>query len=213
MQKFEPIESIVIPLDRTNVDTDFIIPKQYLKSVKRTGLGPYLFDDWRYLDPGDLTLDNSKRHLNLDCIFNDSHYKKAHILLTGANFGCGSSREHAVWAMMDYGLKAVLAPSFADIFYNNAIKNGLLPVVLNADTIATLFQNTSNNPDYHLTISLAEQTVSDPQSTWHFDITDFDRHCLLEGLDQIALTLKHADKIRTFEAKRKETAPWLFTET
>ena len=213
MQKFEPIESIVIPLDRTNVDTDVIIPKQYLKSVKRTGLGPYLFDDWRYLDPGDLTLDNSKRHLNPDCIFNDSHYKKAHILLTGANFGCGSSREHAVWAMMDYGLKAILAPSFADIFYSNAIKNGLLPVVLDADTIATLFQNTSNNPDYCLTIKLAEQTVSDAQSTWHFDIADFDKHCLLEGLDQIALTLKHADKIRTFEAKRKETAPWLFTET
>ena len=212
MQKFERIESIVIPLDRTNVDTDVIIPKQYLKSVKRTGLGPYLFDDWRYLDPGDLTLDNSKRRLNSDCVFNDSHYKKACILLTGDNFGCGSSREHAVWAMMDYGLKAVIAPGFADIFYNNAIKNGLLPVVLDADTTAALFRNTTDNPDYCLTINLAEQTVNDAQSTWHFEIADFDKRCLLEGLDQIALTLKHTDKIRAFEAKRRETAPWLFTE-
>lgn len=213
MQKFEHVESIVIPLDRTNVDTDVIIPKQYLKSVKRTGLGPYLFDDWRYLDPGDLTLDNSKRRINPDCIFNNPRYKQAHILLTGANFGCGSSREHAVWAMMDYGLKVVLAPGFADIYYNNAIKNGLLPVVLDADTIAMLFRNTSDTPDYRLTVNLAEQTVGDTQSTWHFDIADFDKHCLLEGLDQIALTLEHVDKIRAFEAKHKKNAPWLFTES
>ncbi len=212
MQKFERIESIVIPLDRTNVDTDFVIPKQYLKSVKRTGLGPYLFDDWRYLDPGDLTLDNSPRRLNPDCIFNKPHYKQAQILLTGANFGCGSSREHAVWAMMDYGLKVAVAAGFADIFYNNAIKNGFLPVVLDTDTITTLFQNTTSDPDYRLTIDLYNQTVSDTHSQWHFDIADFDKHCLLEGLDQIALTLKHAEKIRAFEAKRKERAPWLFTE-
>ncbi|MXX98355.1 MAG: 3-isopropylmalate dehydratase small subunit [Gammaproteobacteria bacterium] len=210
MQKFENIESIVIPLDRTNVDTDVIIPKQYLKSVKRSGLGPYLFDDWRYLDAGDLMLDNAKRRLNADCIFNDPHYKKARILLTGANFGCGSSREHAVWAMMDYGLKAVIAGSFADIFYNNAIKNGLLPVVLDTETIATLFRNTTGNPDYTLTISLTDQTVADDQSTWHFRIADFDKHCLLQGLDQIALTLQHIDKIRAYETNRRRTAPWLF---
>ena len=212
MQKFECVESIVIPLDRTNVDTDFVIPKQYLKSVKRTGLGPYLFDDWRYLDSGDLTLDNSQRRLNPDCIFNDPHYKQAQILLTGANFGCGSSREHAVWAMMDHGLKVAVAPGFADIFYNNAIKNGFLPVVLDTDTITTLFQNTTSNLDYRLTIDLYNQTVSDTHSQWHFDIADFDKHCLLEGLDQIALTLKHTEKIRAFEAKRKESAPWLFAE-
>ena len=212
MQKFENIKSIVIPLDRTNVDTDVIIPKQYLKSVKRSGLGPYLFDDWRYLDAGDLILDNAKRRLNTDCIFNDPHYKKARILLTGANFGCGSSREHAVWAMMDYGLKAVIAGSFADIFYNNAIKNGLLPVVLDTETIATLFRNTTGNPDYTLTISLTDQTVADDQSTWHFRIADFDKHCLLQGLDQIALTLQHIDKIRIYETNRRRTAPWLFKE-
>ena len=210
MQKFERIESIVIPLDRTNVDTDFIIPKQYLKSVKRTGLGPYLFDDWRYLDPGDLTLDNSKRQLNPDCIFNDPHYMQAQIVLTGANFGCGSSREHAVWAMMDYGLKVAVAPGFADIFYNNAIKNGFLPVVLDNDAITTLFQHATSDPNYRLTINLYDQTVNDTQSQWHFDIADFDKQCLLEGLDQIALSLKHTEKIRTFEAKRRETAPWLF---
>ena len=212
MQKFERTESIVIPLDRTNVDTDFVIPKQYLKSVRRTGLGPYLFDDWRYLDPGDLTLDNSQRRLNPDCIFNEPHYKQAQILLTGANFGCGSSREHAVWAMMDYGLKVAIATSFADIFYNNAIKNGFLPVVLDTDAITTLFQNTANDSDYRLTIDLYDQTVSNAHLQWHFDIADFDKHCLLEGLDQIALTLKHAEKIRAFEAKRKKRAPWLFTE-
>ena len=211
MQKFQRVQSIVIPLDRTNVDTDFIIPKQYLKSVKRTGLGPYLFDDWRYLDPGDLTIDNSQRRPNSDCIFNDPHYKNAQILLAGANFGCGSSREHAVWAMMDYGLQVVIAASFADIFYSNAIKNGLLPVALDEQTIATLFHNTVD-PNYDLTINLADQIVSDYQSQWHFDLADFDKHCLLEGLDQIALTLKHADKIRTYEAKRRQTAPWLFAE-
>lgn len=212
MQKFERIESIVIPLDRTNVDTDVIIPKQYLKSVKRTGLGPYLFDDWRYLDPGDLTLDNSKRRLNTDCIFNDPHYKKAQILLTGVNFGCGSSREHAVWSMMDYGLKTVIAGGFADIFYNNAIQNGLLPIVLDTETIATLFRNTADNPDYTIRVDLDEQTVADTQSTWHFEIADFYKHCLLQGLDQIALTLQHADKIRAYETKRRQIAPWLFAE-
>ncbi|MBC6413951.1 MAG: 3-isopropylmalate dehydratase small subunit [Chromatiales bacterium] len=211
MQKFQSIQSIVIPLDRTNVDTDAIIPKQYLKSVKRSGLGPYLFDYWRYLDPGDLTIDNAQRRQNSDCIFNDPHYKDAQILLTGANFGCGSSREHAVWAMIDYGLKAVIAAGFADIFYNNAIKNGLLPVVLNEQTIATLFDNTAD-PNYTLTINLADQTVADAQSQWHFDIADFDKQCLLEGLDQIALTLKHADKIRAYELKRRQTTPWLFAE-
>ena len=211
MQKFTNIKSIVIPLDRTNVDTDVIIPKQYLKSVKCSGLGPYLFDDWRYLDPGDLTIDNAQRRLNSDCIFNDSHYKDAQILLTGANFGCGSSREHAVWAMMDYGLKVVIAASFADIFYNNAIKNGLLPVVLTEQTIKTLFENATDR-NYTVTINLADQIVSDSQSQWHFDLADFDKHCLLEGLDQIALTLKHADKIRAYETKRRQTAAWLFAE-
>lgn len=210
MQKFNRVESIVIPLDRTNIDTDVIIPKQYLKSVKRSGLGPYLFDDWRYLDAGDLTLDNSKRRLNSECIFNDPHYREARILLTGANFGCGSSREHAVWAMMDYGFKAVIAPGFADIFYNNAIKNGLLPVILDAPTVAILFRNATADPDYRLTINLAEQSVGDGQSKWHFEIAEFDKHCLSEGLDQIALTLKHADKIRTYEAERRKTVPWLF---
>jgi len=212
MQKFNTVESIVILLDRSNVDTDFIIPKQYLKSVKRAGLGPYLFDDWRYLDAGDLMLDNTKRRLNPDCIFNDRHYREARILLTGANFGCGSSREHAVWAMMDYGLKAVIASGFADIFYNNAIKNGLLPVVLDEQLIPTLFSNVADDPNYRLRIDLTRQSLSDGQSQWHFEIAEFDKNCLLEGLDQIALTLKHADKIVAYEAQRRKTAPWLFAE-
>jgi len=210
MQKFDSVESIVMPLDRANIDTDAIIPKQYLKSVKRSGLGPYLFDDWRYLDPGDLMHDNAKRRPNPAFIFNDPHYRHARILLTGANFGCGSSREHAVWAMMDYGLRAVVASGFADIFYSNAIKNGLLPVVLDEAIIATLFAHTGDNPNYRLRIDLAAQSLSDGESQWHFEIAEFDKNCLLEGLDQIALTLKHAAAIRAYEAQRRKITPWLF---
>ena len=210
MQKFDSVESIVIPLDRANIDTDAIIPKQYLKSVKRSGLGPYLFDDWRYLDPGDLMHDNAKRRPNPAFIFNDPRYRHARILLTGANFGCGSSREHAVWAMMDYGLRAVVASGFADIFYSNAIKNGLLPVVLDEAIIATLFAHTSDNPNYRLKIDLAAQSLSDGSEQWHFEIAEFDKNCLLEGLDQIALTLKHAAAIRAYEAQRRKITPWLF---
>ena len=212
MQKFDIFEGLVVPLDRSNVDTDAIIPKQYLKSIKRSGLGPYLFDDWRYLDAGDLMQDNSKRRPNSDFVLNEPRYQGATILLARDNFGCGSSREHAVWSMMDYGLRAVVAASFGDIFYNNSVKNGLLAVTLDSDSIDTLLQRTRDHSGYRLKIDLPQQQVSDQQSTWQFEISEFDKRCLIEGLDQIALTLEHADKIRAFEARRKKITPWLYTE-
>ena len=202
---------IVAPLDRSNIDTDVIIPKQYLKSVKRTGFGPNLFDSWRYLAPGDLESDHSRRPRNPDFVLNQSRYQGASILVTGANFGCGSSREHAVWAFLDAGFRVVIAPSFADIFDTNAAKNGLLTVRLPEDAVRTLVEEIEQTEGYQLDIDLPEQTVvADSGATWPFDIDPQRKRCLVEGLDDIALTLHHADRIREFEAARRAHAPWLF---
>jgi 3-isopropylmalate/(R)-2-methylmalate dehydratase small subunit len=201
----------VIPLDRANVDTDAIIPKQYLKSIKRSGFGPSLFDDWRYLDPGEPGMDNSRRRPNPDFVLNDPRYAGGTLLLARKNFGCGSSREHAVWALDDYGIRAVIAPSFADIFFNNCFKSGLLPIVLDETVINALFAAVAATPSYALTIDLAAQTLSTPDGqAYHFEIDPFRKHCLLEGLDDIGLTLQHADEIRTYEARHRKEAPWLF---
>ena len=211
MQAFTTHTGKVIPLDRSNVDTDAIIPKQYLKSIKRTGFGPNLFDSWRYLDPGEPGIDNATRRLNPDFVLNDPRYAGGSVLLARKNFGCGSSREHAVWALDDYGIRAVIAPSFADIFYNNSFKSGLLPIVLDETTVDTLFAAVQAAPDYALTIDLEAQTVSTPEGQSHrFEIDPFRKHCLLEGLDDIGLTLQHADDIRAYEARRRQQAPWLF---
>jgi len=211
MEKFTLHKGKVIPLDRANVDTDAIIPKQYLKSVKRSGFGPNLFDDWRYLDAGEPDMDHSQRRPNPDFVLNQAAYQDGSILLARENFGCGSSREHAVWALDDFGIRAVIAPSFADIFFNNSFKNGLLPIVLAADIVEQLFQATYNNRDYALTINLDAQTVSTPEGkSFSFEIDAFKKYCLLNGFDDIGLTLQHADAIRTFEAQHKQRSPWLF---
>ena len=211
MEPFTRHEGRVAPLDRANVDTDAIIPKQYLKSVQRTGFGPNLFDDWRYLDPGGPGDDHSARRPNPEFVLNQSRYAGATILLTRENFGCGSSREHAVWALTDYGFRAVVGTSFADIFYNNSFKNGLLPVQLDADTIDMLFRRTHEQPGYRLTVDLVDQRVRTPEGDeFAFDVDPFRRECLLEGLDDIGLTLQSADAIRAYEARRKQESPWLF---
>lgn len=212
MEKFTQHNGKVIPLDRPNVDTDAIIPKQYLKSVKRTGFGPNLFDDWRYLEPGEPDMDHSKRTVNPDFILNNPKYEGASILLARENFGCGSSREHAVWALTDYGIRAVIAPSFADIFFNNCFKNGLLPIVLDEEVIDTLFVLSAQG-DLQLTIDLEAQKVvvnGDHSVAYDFAVDEFKKYCLLNGLDDIGLTLQHADDIRAYEEKRKAEAPWLF---
>ncbi len=211
MKPFIRLEGEVAPLDRPNVDTDAIIPKQYLKSVHRTGFGPNLFDDWRYLEPGEPGQDHSARRLNPNFILNNPRFRDAQILLTRANFGCGSSREHAVWALQDYGFRAVVAPSFAEIFFNNSHKNGLLPVVLKESAIDRLFNAVQKNERYHLAIDLEAQTVTTPDNVvFRFDIDPFRKHCLLHGLDEIGLTLRYADDIRAYEQRRKIQAPWLF---
>lgn len=211
MQKFTTFTGLVVPLDRSNVDTDSIIPKQYLKSIKRTGFGPGLFDAWRYLDPGEPDSDHGKRRLNPDFILNQLRYQGASVLLTRDNFGCGSSREHAPWALLDYGIRALIGPSFADIFYNNSVKNGLLPVVLAREEIDRLFQATEGTSGYKLTIDLNAQSVTTPGGTdYSFEIDAFRKHCLLHGLDEIGATLKHADEIRAYQERRKREAPWLF---
>lgn len=211
MEKFTLHEGNVIPLDRANVDTDAIIPKQYLKSVKRSGFGPNLFDDWRYLDAGEPDMDHSQRRPNPDFVLNQAAYQGGTILLARENFGCGSSREHAVWALDDFGIRAVIAPSFADIFFNNSFKNGLLPIVLAENIVEQLFQATYNNRDYALTIDLEAQTVSTPEGeSFNFEIDAFKKYCLLNGFDDIGLTLQHADTIRAFEAQHKQRSPWLF---
>ena len=211
MKAFTKITAIVAPLDRSNVDTDAIIPKQFLKSIKRSGFGPNAFDEWRYLDHGEPGMDNSKRPLNPDFSLNQPRYQGAQILLTRKNFGCGSSREHAPWALDDYGLRAVIAPSFADIFFNNCYKNGLLPIVLTEEQVDQLFKEVEANEGYQLSIDLAEQTLTTPSGeTFKFDITEHRKHCLLNGLDEIGLTLQHADEIRDFEEKRRQSQPWLF---
>ncbi len=212
MQAFTTHTGIVAPLDRPNVDTDAIIPKQFLKSIKRSGFGPNAFDDWRYLDAGGPDIDNAKRRPNLEFVLNREPYDKATILLARENFGCGSSREHAVWALTDFGFRAVIAPSFADIFYNNSFKNGLLPVALSASEVDELFSAVTANKGMQLTIDLETQTVSAGDKSFSFAIDDFRKHCMLNGLDDIALTLQHAEAIRDYEAKRKAQTPWYFSE-
>lgn len=211
MKTFTQHTGIVAPLDRPNVDTDAIIPKQFLKSIKRSGFGPNAFDDWRYLDEGAPDIDNAGRKINPDFILNQSPFDKATILLARENFGCGSSREHAVWALDDFGFRAVMAPSFADIFYNNSFKNGLLPIVLDADVVDELFKRIAAKPGLKISIDLEAQTVScEGEQLASFDIDAFRKHNMLNGLDDIALTLQHADEIKAYEEKRKQTAPWLF---
>jgi 3-isopropylmalate/(R)-2-methylmalate dehydratase small subunit len=211
MTPFTVLEGLVAPLDRANVDTDAIIPKQFLKSIKRTGFGPNLFDEWRYLDVGQPGVDNSKRPLNPDFILNQPRYQGASVLLTRKNFGCGSSREHAPWALEQYGFRAIIAPSFADIFFNNCYKNGLLPVVLSEQAVDQLFNQVKAFPGYQLRIDLPAQTVStvNGDSVHHFEIDAFRKHCLINGLDDIGLTLQHADKIRGYEERHLVAFPWL----
>ena len=211
MKPFSHHQGIAVVLDRTNVDTDSIIPKQYLKSVARTGFGANLFDDWRYLSSGGPDSDHAKRPRNPDFVLNQPRYQKATILVTGANFGCGSSREHAVWAFLDAGFRAILAPNFADIFDINAAKCGLLTITLPEAIIYTLMRDIEATEGAQLTIDLHEQTVrTDSQETHHFSIDPQRRHCLLQGLDDIALSLQHTDSIRQFEVQRRARAPWLF---
>ncbi|MGI9304862.1 MAG: 3-isopropylmalate dehydratase small subunit [Gammaproteobacteria bacterium] len=211
MKAFTRLNGIVAPMDRANIDTDAIIPKQYLKSVKRTGFGPNLFDDWRYLDAGGPEVDNGKRRPAPDFVLNQPRYEHASILLTRRNFGCGSSREHAVWALMDDGFRAVVGPGFADIFFNNCFKNGLLPIVLSESEVDALFAAVHATPGYSLAADLCAQTLTLPDGhTLGFEIDDFRKHCLLNGLDEIGLTLHHADEIRRYEQRRKHEAPWLF---
>lgn len=199
------------PLDRANVDTDAIIPKQFLKSIKRSGFGPNLFDEWRYLDHGEPGMDATQRKLNPEFILNLPRYRGAQILLARANFGCGSSREHAPWALQDYGFRVIIAPSFADIFFNNCFKIGLLPIVLDADKVDQLFREVLVTEGYHLVINLENQSVTTPGGeSFFFDIDPFRKHSLLNGLDEIGLTLQHADKIKAFEAKHRAAQPWLF---
>jgi 3-isopropylmalate/(R)-2-methylmalate dehydratase small subunit len=210
MRAFTQITGLVAPIDRANIDTDAIIPKQFLKSIRRSGFGPYLFDEWRYLDHGEPDMDCTHRPLNEHFILNQPEYQGAEILLTRENFGCGSSREHAPWALEDYGFRAIIAPSFADIFYNNCFKNGLLPIALPAAEVDRLFQELV--PGYRLTIDLAAQTITTPAGrTIRFEVDEARKHRLLNGLDDIALSLQYADKIREYEAKRAKRAPWLFT--
>ena len=212
MEKFTVHTGIVAPLDRGNVDTDQIIPKQFLKSIKKTGYGPNLFDAWRYLDHGEPGMDHAKRPRNPNFVLNDPRYKDATILLARKNFGCGSSREHAPWALLDYGLRCVIAPSFGDIFYMNSFKNGFLPVVLQEAEVDRLFYECASFPGFRLTVDLDAQTVSTPDGaqSFHFEITGFRKYCLLNGLDEIGLTLRHAEKIAAFEARRKAQHPWYF---
>jgi len=211
MEKFTVHKGLVIPLDRSNVDTDAIIPKQYLKSISKTGFGPTLFDDWRYVKAGEPGMDHSKREIKKDFVLNQARYQGGSILLARENFGCGSSREHAVWALTDYGIRAVIAPSYADIFFNNSFKNGLLPLVLSEDDVDTLFKAVEENEGYELTVDLEKQQVITPEGeSYDFDVDEFRKYCLLNGLDDIGLTLQHADDIRAYEEKRKQEAPWLF---
>jgi 3-isopropylmalate/(R)-2-methylmalate dehydratase small subunit len=210
MQKFTVHQGLVAPMDRENVDTDAIIPKQFLKSIRKTGFGPNLFDEWRYLDHGEPGMDPASRKPNPDFVLNQPRYASASILLARKNFGCGSSREHAPWALDQFGFRAILAPSFADIFFNNSFKNGLLPIVLPESTIAKLFDEVFAFPGYQLTVDLERQVIVKPDGAEiAFDVQAFRRYCLLNGLDDIGLTLRHKDKIKAFEAERLATKPWL----
>ena len=211
MKSFTQLKGLVAPMDRANVDTDMIIPKNFLKSIKRTGFGKNLFDELRYLDEGVPDQDCSGRPINPDFPLNFDRYQGAQVLLARENFGCGSSREHAPWALDDYGFRSVIAPSFADIFYNNSFKNGLLPIVLSADVVDQLFQEMYANEGYQLAIDLAAQTVTTPSGeSFSFEIDEFRKHCLLNGLDDIGLTLQEADAIKAYEQKARAKTPWIF---
>lgn len=211
MEKFVTFNGIVCPLDRSNVDTDAIIPKQFLKSIKRSGFGPNLFDEWRYLDHGEPDMDNSKRPVNKDFVLNDPRYAGATVLLTRENFGCGSSREHAPWALEDYGFKVIISPGYADIFFNNSFKNGILPIVLDETVVDDLFNKAAGDEALILEIDLQNQSINlEDGSQIKFDVDPFRKHCLLEGLDDIGLTLQHIDVIKEYEEKRRQVEPWLF---
>ncbi len=212
MEKFIKLDGLVAPLDRANVDTDAIIPKQFLKSIKRSGFGPNAFDEWRYMDQGEPGQDASKRPKNPNFVLNQERYQGASILLARSNFGCGSSREHAPWALQDFGFRAILAESFADIFYNNCFKNGLLPIVVPKAEMDALFGLTEHTPGYRLTVDLAAQLIVRPDGhAIPFDVDPFRKECLLNGWDDIGLTLRHAEKICEFEARRRTEQPWLFS--
>ncbi|WP_417446679.1 3-isopropylmalate dehydratase small subunit [Kangiella sp.] len=211
MEAFTQHTGLTVPLDRANVDTDAIIPKQFLKSIKRSGFGPNLFDEWRYLDHGEPGMDNSQRPINPDFVLNFPRYQGASILLARENFGCGSSREHAPWALEDYGFKAVIAPSFADIFFNNCFKNGILPIVLDHETVDLLFKESEANEGYKLDINLEQQTVTRPNGeVIKFEVEQDRKHSLLNGLDDIGITLQQEAAITAYENERKKRAPWLF---
>jgi 3-isopropylmalate/(R)-2-methylmalate dehydratase small subunit len=212
MEKFAVHTGLVAPLDRANVDTDAIIPKQFLKSIKRSGFGPNLFDAWRYLDVGEPGRDDATRPLNPDFVLNQPRYRGASILVARKNFGCGSSREHAPWALVDFGFRAIVAPSFADIFFSNCYKNGLLPIVLSEADVDRLFQDVAAFPGFRLVVDLPAQQVryTDGSRSLTFDIDPFRKYCLVNGLDEIGLTLRHEAKIREFEARRRAAHPWLF---
>ncbi len=210
MRKFTLLKSVVTPLDRANVDTDAIIPKQFLKSIQRAGFGPNAFDEWRYLDHGEPSMDNSQRPLNPDFVLNQPRFQGAQILLARENFGCGSSREHAPWALEDYGFRVIIAPSFADIFFNNCFKNGLLPIRLDADKVDALFKAIAVQDDFKLTVDLENQRIALPDGTvYAFEVDAFRKHCLINGLDDIGLTLQHVAEIQAFQAKHHAAQPWL----
>ncbi len=212
MEKFIKLIGVCVPLDRPNVDTDAIIPKQFLKSIKRSGFGPNLFDEWRYLDHGEPGMDCSDRPLNKDFVLNKARYQGASVMLARENFGCGSSREHAPWALEDYGLRCIIAPSFADIFFNNCFKNGILPIVQGESVVEQLFKECDANEGYQLKIDLQAQSITTPSGeSFNFDVDAFSKHCLLNGLDDIGLTLQQVDDIKAYEEKRKLQAPWLFS--
>ena len=212
MKAFTQLNGLVCPIDRANIDTDAIIPKQFLKSIKRSGFGPYLFDEWRYTNHGEPGMDCTNRPLNKDFVLNQPRYQGAQIMLARENFGCGSSREHAPWAIEDYGFRVIIAASFADIFFNNCYKNGMLPIVASHAMVDKLFAECLANEDYKLNVDLPSQTVTLPSGeSFGFEINATSKHNLLNGLDEIGLTLIHADKIKAFEAKHKQSQPWLFT--
>jgi len=212
MEKFTSLKAIVAPMDRPNVDTDAIIPKQFLKSIKRSGFGPNLFDEWRYLDHGEPGMDNSGRPLNEDFVLNQARFQGAQILIARENFGCGSSREHAPWALLDYGFHVVIAPSFADIFYSNSFKNGILLIKLETNIIDDLFNDVATNEGYELNVDLEKQTITKADGTTiSFDVDEFRKHRLLNGLDDIGLTMQHVDDIKAYEQRRSVEAPWLFS--
>ena len=211
MKKFTQFKGLVAPLDRANVDTDMIIPKQFLKSIKRSGFGPNLFDELRYLDEGKPDKDCSQRPINSEFVLNQTRYQSASILIARRNFGCGSSREHAPWALDDYGFRVVIAPSFADIFFNNCFKNGILPIVLDEEAVSALFEEVEQSEGYSLNVDLQAKTVTKPSGEiLQFEVDEFRQHCLLNGLDEIGVTLEDTVSIKAYEAKRRQSAPWLF---